>query len=293
MSGSTLVSPLQTYAADSANEAKYATAAAAANTQQAGLISYFQSHAAHITTQAALLKDYRALSVVLGAFGLSSLVQSTALVKQLITQDPTSTSSVAHRIANAKYLAFAKAMQSWNPPPFGTASGVAAIVTAYKTNNFETQAGQQSAGLRQALYFTRIAPSITSYTQLQSDPDLMAVAVTGLGLPLSAFDNLSFTQQSALLKQKLTIADLQKPSYVRHLAQLYLVQQQLASSTSLPKVQPGTLVSLFSPAGSSSNTGNGLLAILQNAQNASSGVTTSLLGSPSGTATNPLLSLFA
>jgi hypothetical protein len=288
MSGSTGLSPLQSYLSYSANEAKYANAASLGNGQQTGLINYFTANAAKLTTPAALLGNYKALSVVLGAFGIGSLINSTALVKQLLTQDPSSKSSVAYRIGNAKYLAFANALQNWNPPPFSTADGVNAIITAYKTNNFEAGANTQTPGLQNALYFTRTAKSITTITQLQSDPSLLAVAVTGLGLPLTAYDNLSFTQQTTLLTQKLKIADLQKPAYVQHLAELYLVQQQLNAGTQLPAVQPGSVASLF---GGTSTSGNSVLTILQGSN---SGGTSSLLGtSTSGTATNPLLSLFA
>jgi len=292
MSGSIGVSPLQTYLTDAKNEVKLATAAAAANPQQTGLINYFQAHAASITTPAALLGNYKALSVVLGAFGLGSLVSSTALVKQLLTQNPADKSSVAYRIGNAKYLAFAKALSNWNPPPFGTQSGISAIISAYKTNNFETQADQQTPGLRQALYFTRIAPSITTLTQLQSDPDLVAVAVSGTGLPLTAFDNLSFDQQTALLKQKINLGSLKTPSYVQHITEQFLVQQQLNNGFTAPQVQPGSVASLFGGASSGNTGGDGLLTILQTAEGGSGSTTTSLLGTQS-TSNNPLLSLFA
>ena len=107
-------------------------------------------------------------------------------------------------------------------------------------------------------------------------------------MPLTAYDNLSFTQQTALLKQKLNIADLQKPAYVQHLAELYLVQQQLTAGTQLPTVQPGSVASLF---GGTSASGDSVLTILEGSNGAG---TSSLLGtSTTGTATNPLLSLFA
>ena len=288
MSGSTGLSPLQSYISYSANEAKYANAAALGNAQQTGLINYFQANAAKITTPTALLGNYKALSVVLGAFGVGNLINSTALVKQLLTQDPSSKSSVAYRIGNAKYLALANALQNWNPPPFSTADGVNAIVSAYKTNNFEAGVNSQMPGLQNALYFTRTAKSITTITQLQSDPSLLAVAVTGIGLPLTAYDNLSFTQQTALLKQKLNLADLQKPAYVQHLAELYLVQQQLNAGTQIPTPQAGTIAGLF---GGTSTSADSVLTILEGSN---AGGTTSLLGTgTTGTATNPLLSLFA
>jgi hypothetical protein len=290
MSVSTSLSPLQSYLSYSTNEAKYANAASLGNGQQTGLINYFTAKAAKITTPTALLGDYKALSVVLGAFGIGNLINSTALVKQLLTQDSSSKSSVAYRIGNAKYLAFANALQNWSPPPFSTTDGVNAIIAAYKTNNFEASANTQTPGLQNALYFTRTAKSITTITQLQSDSSLLAVAVTGLGLPLTAYDNLSFPQQTTLLTQKLNIAELQKPAYVQHLAELYLVQQQLNAGTQVPTAQPGSIASLFGGTASSTSA-DSVLTILEGS---SGGGTRSLLGtSTTGTATNPLLSLFA
>lgn len=288
MSGALGLSPLQAYMTYSANEAKYANAQAAGSGQETGLIAYFQQAASGITTPDALLKDYKALSVVVGAFNLAGSINSTALLRQLMTQDPTSTSSVAYRSGNAKFIAFANALHNWNPPPFSTADGVASIIASYKTNQFEAGADQQNPGLQNALYFTRTAGSIKTLTQLQSDPALLAVAVTGIGLPLTAFENLDFSQQTALLKQNLNPSDLQKPGYVQHLAELYLVQQQLNTGFTTPLPQPGSVLTLFS--GSDSNAadgGNGVLSILES----SSGTTSSLLGTT--TVNNPVLSLFA
>ena len=290
MSGTT-ISPLQTYLADKANETKLAAAASQANAQQNNLITHFQANAAGIKSPASLMKDYKALSLVLGAFGLGNLINATALVKQLMTQDPEDNQSVAHRTGNAKYIAFAKAMSVWNPPPFATAASRAAIITSFQKNAFEAAADTQTPGMQKALYFTRTAGSIKSLTQLQSDADLLAVAVTGVGVPYAAFVNLSFEKQTALLKQKINIADLQKPKYVTHLAEMYLVQQQLSASTThaTPTVHPGSLVSLFSPYAQSD--GNGVLTILLQQESASSGNTASLLGSNTGSSN--LLSLFA
>jgi hypothetical protein len=286
MSGSTGISPIQSYLTDSTNETKYANANAAGNAQANSLINYFQKNASTITSPAALLGNYKALSVVLGAFGLSSSINDTALLQKLLTQDPTSKTSLAQTLGNAKYTSLANALSTWKPPPFATTSGINSVITAYKTNLFESSAGSQTAGLQNALYFTRIAGSIKTVTQLQSDANLLAVAVTGLGLPLTAYDNLTFTQQTALLTSKLKIADLQKPTYVKHLAELYLVQQQLNAPTTPAAPAAGTVASLFSSGTATS--ANGVLTILEG----SNGGTTSLLGTTTTGNTN-LLSLFA
>lgn len=287
MSGSSGLPPLQSYLTYAADEAKYANTAAAANGQESRLITYFQKNAGSINSPSALLGNYKALTVVLGAFGLSSSINDTALLQKLLTQDPNSKTSLAQRLGNAKYLSFATALSNWNPPPFATASGINSVVTAYKTNQFEASAGQQTPGLQNALYFKRTAGSITTLTQLQSDANLLAVAVTGIGLPLTDFEELSFTQQTALLKTKLNIADLQKPSYVQHLSELYLVQQQLNAPLTPAAPAVGSPLSLFPDSGTSTS-GDGVLTILEG----STGATSSLLGTTS-TGTSNLLSLFA
>ena len=293
MSGALGISPIQEYVSYSANEAKQAASYALSNSTESSLGAYFTKNAASITTPAQLLGNYKALSVVLGAFGIGDLIGSTALIKQLLTQDPTNKGSTVQRIGNAKYQAFAQALHSWSPPPFATPAGVAATVKAYQLFGFEaaqntpTSGGgaAQNNGLQAALYFTRIAPSITSYLQLQSDQQLLNVAVTAVGLPLSAFDGLSFEQQSALLKQKLPIASLAKPSFVTHLAEEYIVQQQLANGPSISTPQAGSLLNAFSD---TDTTAASLLTIL-NASNTAS----TALSSTGTTAANPLLSLFA
>ena len=291
MSGALGVSPIQQYVSYSANEAKQAASYALTNPQETSLIDYFQKNASSITTPTQLLGNYKALSVVLGAFGIGNLVGSTALVKQLLTQNPESSGSTAQRIGNAKYIAFAKAMSNWSPPPFSTTAGVAAIVKSYQLYGFENSltpssgSGQPDNGLAAALYFTRTAGSLTSYTQLQSDQQLLNVAVTAIGLPLTAYDNLSFDQQTALLTQKLPIADLQKPSYVQHLAEQYIVKQQLANGPTSSTPQAGSLLNAFSE---TDTTASSLLAIL-----GASNTATTALSSTGTSASSSLLSLFA
>ena len=285
MSGSTGLSPLQSYLSYSSNETKYVDASAASNGTETALIAYFQKQAPAIKSPSALLGDYKALSLVLGAFNLSGSINDTALLKQLLTQDPKSKTSLAQRLGNAKYLSFATALSTWTPPPFSSASSIAALVKAYKTNQFEAGADKQTPGLQKALYFTRQAGAIKTYTQLQSDADLLAVAVTGIGLPLTAYENLSFQQQSALLKQKLNIADLQKPAFVQHLAEFYMVQQQLNAPQTASAPAAGSLLALF-PGSGADTSGDSVLSILQSA----AGGTSSLLG---GGTSNNVLSLFA
>jgi Protein of unknown function (DUF1217) len=213
------------YLADSRNETQSVTAFQSDNAQVKSDTAYFQSVAATLTTPDKLLNNYRALSVVLNAFGVSSSVNDTAMLKQLMTQDPTQTSSLAKKLGDPKLQRFAVAMNGFNPPPFSNSGDVTATIQASATNSYEKAQDTLSPGLQQALYFKRNIASVTSINGLMSDTSLLNVAVTAAGLDVSQFGNLDFTQQQAVLTQKINLADFQNPTKVDSMAESYLVRQ--------------------------------------------------------------------
>ena len=257
MSGSAGLAPVPLYLTYAADEAKYAAGAVAPGTQAGALLAYFKKAAPTITSPDALLKDFKALSVVLGAFGLSDKIGQTAVLRKLLTQDPTAKTSLANTIGNAKFRAFANALSDFSTPPFATAAGLAKIVGPYTLNIFEQSADKQAPGLANALYFTRKAAAVTSVTALQSDANLLKVEVTSLGLPVDNFNLLDFNQQTAILKDKVSVPDFQRPAYIKRAAEQYLVAQQ-SNTDSGPA--NGSLASLFSDFTDTS--GDGLLSIL-------------------------------
>jgi len=269
-----ILAPIPLYLTYAANETTDAATATKASGESQSLIAHFQATAANITTPKQLLSDYKSLSVVLGAFGLSNQINNTALLNKLLTQSPTAKGSLASQLG-AKYLEFATAISTWNTPnstgattsPFAQAGDRASIVNAYELNNFESSVNSQAPGLQDALYFTRKISSVTSITQLQSDPTLLAVAVTAAGLPLTDFQALSFTQQTAILNSKINLKDFQNPAIVKRDAEQYIVSQQTNVNTTAQTVAPGSLLSLF---GGSDTTGNSILSILQTASGESS-----------------------
>ena len=262
MSGSTGLAPVPLFVTYAANEAKYAAGSVAAGTQAGALLSYFKQVAPSITSPDGLLKDYKALTVVLGAFGLQDKIGQTAVLRKLLTQDPTSKTSLAQTIGNAKFLAFANALSNWSTPPFATAASVAKIVEPYTLNTFEKNADTQAPGLANALYFARQAASLTSVTALQSDASLLKVVVTSVGLPVQNFDLLDFDQQTAILKDKVTISNFQSASYVKQTAEQYLVSQQSQADTG---PAAGSVASLFSDGTDTS--GDAVLSILDPSAN--------------------------
>jgi hypothetical protein len=279
MSGNVGFQPIQLYQQYSAKESSYATASLKANPEDTALVAYFNANAANITTPAQLLGNYKILTVVLGAFNLQGSIKDTALLKQLMTQDPTSKTSLAQQLENSQYLLFAQALSNWKTPPFANAADRAQLVSSYTTNTFEQTADGQASGLANALYFTREAPNIKSITALQSDTKLLQVAVAATGVPYDDYVELSFTQQTQLLTNKIKVSQLQTPSYVKQLAEQYLIQQGTSGSS---KPAPGSVASLFSDS-SDTDSGDAVLDILNPSANLDS----------SDSSSGNVLSLFA
>jgi hypothetical protein len=258
MSGSVGFSPIDLYQQYAAKESTYASNALKANPQDQSLVAYFNAHAASVTTPEQLLKNYKLLTVVLTAFNLQGSINDTALLKQLMTQNPSSSTSLAQKLQNSSYLLFAKALSNWSTPPFANASDRAQLIQSYTTNTFEQSADQQTPGIADALYFTREMPNIKSIAALQSDANLLKVAVATTGITYDQYVELNFNQQTDLLTKALKPSQFQNAKYVKQIAEQYLIQQSSNGASSPPP--PGSVASLFSD--DSSNAGDGVLNIL-------------------------------
>lgn len=269
MSGTMALPAIPTYLSISSNETKQIVKFESADIQTKSDIAYFIKQASKLTTVDAFLKDYRSLRIVLGAFGMTANLAQTALLRKLITQNPTSTTAVAQKIANPLYLRFAKAMTQFQPPPFSVASNVTAIVTAIGTNNFEATQDSQSPGLQNALYFKRSISSVTTLEQIMADPKLLAVATIATNMP-DQFGALDYDKQVQLLSNKINFTNFKNASYVDTFIKKYLTLNTAATTQ-----DPTGALSILSSDGSATN------------------ILSALMPASSSTDTASLLSLFA
>lgn len=237
-------------------------------------VSKFTAAAPSITSPAGLLQNYSALQVVLGAFGMGGDISETGILKDLMTQDPSSSTSLVKEDPSASYQRFASALSNWSTPPFQSTTTVASVVNQYETTQFEASEGKQIPGMDKALYFTRTIGAVTSINQVMSDPTLMSVVTTALGLP-SAFGELDYTQQQNILTQKLNLSQFKTTGGIQSFAEKYLAMNQANQPVTLPT----GMASLFSSTG-----GQSLLDILNVAAGGSAATEAS---------SNTTLSLFA
>ena len=230
----------------------------AASGSDASDIAYFKSVASTLTTPDALLNNYRALSFVTTAYGLGSQVDQTAILRKLMTQDPSSSSSLAQQLADNNYRNFANALSNWNPPPFSNPQTVQATIAGYQQQSFETSIGQDNGALQEAEYFTRSISGVTQLSQIMADPALLDVVTTALGIPSTAFGSLNFDQQVAILTPRVDLKQFQTSTGISNFVQKYLAMNEVnQSSSSSGSSDP--ILSLFGSSSSSdSGTSTGL-----------------------------------
>jgi hypothetical protein len=228
-------------------------------------IAYITKQAPKLLTADALLKDYRSLQIVLGAFGMTEHASQTALLKQLMTQDPAAKSSLAQKLANGTFLRFANAVAQFKPSPFTVQANVDAIVKSIGTNNFENTQDAKSPGMADGLYFKRVIKTVTSIPQLMADPKLLRVATSATNMP-DQFGSLDYSFQVRLLSKKLSLKDFQNPAFTDKFVTRFLSLKALANNSNS---DPTGSIAMMTGTGSAAN----MLNTLQN-QSTSVNVTT-------------------
>ena len=189
----------------------------------------------------------------------------------------TLTGNAQAAIAVGDTITAAPTLTATDTPALENAARVATAISEYQTNQFENAQDQQNPGMHSALYFTRQIGAVTSIPELMSDPALLSVVTTNLGLQPDQFGALDFTQQEAILTKNVDVSKFQDPTYVKQAAEQYLILNQ----QNQPAPLPTGLASLF---GGGADPSQELFAIL--------GGTTLTSNSTTQSSSNPEAALF-
>lgn len=94
-------------------------------------VDYYKANIGNVTTVAQFMADPKLINFALQAYGIDPTTVATSDITNLLTQDPTSTKSLA--LQNPNYLAFAQAFASLNKDGGATIHGAASINTVVAT----------------------------------------------------------------------------------------------------------------------------------------------------------------
>ena len=146
--------------------------------------AYYQANIGSVTSIQDLVGNYRLLSFALDAYGLGDQINATALITKVLEGGVSSPNSLANTLSNPAWKAFATAFNFVGDSGASAASTNAVQTTTsnYVEQQLESDQGAQNVGVQLALYFQRVAPSVTSEYEILADPNLLEVAQTIFGL---------------------------------------------------------------------------------------------------------------
>ncbi len=208
-------------------------------------IETFKTEIVNVKSVDDLMKNRTLLQVTLSAFQLESEIDKYAFVEKMLKEDPADDDSLVNRLVEPRWTKLSNALYGLNQDPdfFQNEANVNAILDGYKTNEFEKFEGQSADGIREAMYFKRIAGGVEEVSQILADKSLMHVVRVGLGLPES-FQSLEYEQQKARLEKQIDVEDFKDPEKIDKMIERFLVFTELNNTDA----SANPMLSLFQPA---------------------------------------------
>jgi Protein of unknown function (DUF1217) len=209
-------------------------AATAAQPAVARDIAAFKQALATATTPQQFLSNPTTLKVLLTANGLGSEASYTALAQKVLMSDPSQSGSLVNRVAssNASWLSVVQTYQFathglsilQNPNVQQT------IANGYAEVMWRQSLDATTPGLSDALTFQSSAGTITSASQVLSNPVLFNVITTAFNIPQQIIYQDRGAQEQAINSQ-VDFSRLKDTGYVNTITDQFLLNSQQQNST--------------------------------------------------------------
>lgn len=201
--------------------------------------AYYLKNIGNIKSIDDFIKDTRLFNYAMTAFGLDDMKQAKAFMRKVLTEGVADPTSFANRLADDRFVNFAKTFDFATSGEDTTASADATqgVVDRYVRQTMEVEAGADNEGVRLALYFQRTAPTVSSAYGILGDAALWQVVKTVYGFP-DGMSNADIDKQAAAVNARLDIADLQDPTKLDKLIQRFAAVYDATDSSQVdPRLQ--------------------------------------------------------
>ena len=218
-------------------------------------MNYYTKTIQGIDSVDGLLSDSKLVKVMVGSYGFDPAKVTKDFLKKVFSSDLSDPKSFANTQTDQRWAQMAGAFNFDSKTgkiatldQSGAMDRRARIATVdnYYQQTLETEAGDDNAGTRLALYFQRMAPTITSAYDILADQALLQFFKTSNNLP-DGFSTLPIDTQAAKVKSVMNLKDLSDPEKV---------QSMVKKFTALYDIQNGgttsgaTALSILSPSSS-------------------------------------------
>ncbi|HEX9170416.1 MAG TPA: DUF1217 domain-containing protein [Roseiarcus sp.] len=269
-----MTSTTSAYLAVSQNLSRY-QAMTAAEPAVKTATAYYEANIGSVTSVQDLVGNYRLLSYALDAYGLGDQIGAKGLITQVLEGGVSNPKSLANTLEDPRWKAFAAAFNFTGGGAASPSSANAVQTTAndYLEQQLESDQGDQDPGVQLALYFQRVAPTVTSEYGILADPNLLQVATTIMGLSPSVGGDL----QPQTLSELMPISDLQDPAKLNQLTERFTAMYDATYGPG-----SGATTGLTVDSGNSSSGQSGAAAVLADVISSNGSVLSSALNSFTG-----------
>ena len=181
--------------------------------------AYYEANIGSVKAIGDLVDNYRLLSYALNAYGLGDQINAKGLITKVLEGGVSNPKALANTLPNSQWKAFAAAfnfVDSGATPPSAT-SAVQTTTSNYVEQQLESDQGGQDVGVQLALYFQRVAPTISNEYGILADPNLLEVAGTIMGLPPTAASDL----QPQTLSELMPLSEMKDPAKLTQLTERF------------------------------------------------------------------------
>jgi Protein of unknown function (DUF1217) len=220
--------------------------------------AYYQANIGKVTSVADFVGNYRLLSYALDAYGLGDQINAKALITQVLEGGVSNPKSLANTLSDSRWRAFAASFDfvGNGASSVSSARAVKTATADYVQQQLESDQGAQDVGVQLALYFQRVAPTISNEYGILADPNLLEVAQTIFGLsPATSATNID--AQAKALSQLMPISDLQDPKKLQQLTERFTAMYDLTYGPA-----SGATTSLTVSSSNSSSSASGAATIM-------------------------------
>ncbi|MCF3639583.1 DUF1217 domain-containing protein [Rhizobium sp. TRM95111] len=159
--------------------------------------------------------DSRLYNYVMKAHGLEDMAYAKAFMRKVLSEGVDSEDAFANQLSDTRYK---ELVESLDFSRYGEATtsferAQQGVVDKYNRQTLELEAGEENVGVRLALYFERMASSITSGYSVIADDAISQVVRTALQLP-SEFVATDVDRQAAYYEEVLDLESFKEPTAV-------------------------------------------------------------------------------
>lgn len=215
--------------------------------------AYYEANIGSVTSVQDFVDNYRLLSYALDAYGLGDQINAKGLITQVLEGGVSNPKSLANTLPNPQWKAFAAAFNFSSGASPSSASSIQTTTGDYVEQQLESDQGAQDVGVQLALYFQRVAPTVTSQEGILADPNLLEVAATIMGISPAAASDL----QPQTLSELMPLSDLQDPAKLQQMTERFTAMYDYTYGPS-----SGAATSLTVDSGNSSSGPSGAAAVL-------------------------------